>query len=175
MRYSGLVSAVLVLGLIAGCCANSDSGKCAGKEIIAKINGYELTSEDFLAEVKLISPKMYDVANTQRAKEDALEQLITKKILLQEAQKANFDKDKKFMEEIERYWEQALLKLLMKKKIDEFSKNISLEIPFETRQQMLQKEIGKWVADVRKTAKIKIYKENLNKLEIKSPSLQEME
>jgi hypothetical protein len=59
----------------------------------------------------------------------------------------------------------------MKQKIDEFSRGISLEIPFETRQQILQAEISKWVTDIRNSAKIKIYKDSLNKIEIKPEAL----
>jgi len=59
--------------------------------------------------------------------------LINKKILIQEALKLNFDKDKTFMKEIERYWEQALLKLLFKIKSDELSRTVRVD-DFEVRQ-----------------------------------------
>ncbi|MDD5427955.1 MAG: SurA N-terminal domain-containing protein [Candidatus Omnitrophica bacterium] len=171
MKRYKFLSMIMVLGSLAGCCAHSDSGTCEKKSVVAKVNGYELTESDFLNEVTLISPKIYQSADKEKAKERALNELITKKVLLQEAQRSNFDKDRKFMREIERYWEQALLKLLMKKKIDEFSKAISPEVPFETRQQILRAEISKWIADVRNAAKIKIYKENLDKVEIKEGGL----
>ena len=171
MKIHKFLFALIITGFFSGCCANTDSGPCRKPDTVAKINNYELTTNDFLNEVKLVSPEMYKAANTEKAKEDALNELITKKVLLQEAQKANFDKDQRFMKEIERYWEQALLKLLMKQKIDEFSRGISLEIPFETRQQILQAEISKWVTDIRNSAKIKIYKDNLNKIEIKPEAL----
>lgn len=173
MKKNGFLTILAAVIFVSGCCANPDgAGKCKKDEVVAKINNYSLTESDFLNEVRLIAPQKYNIANTEKAKEGALNELITKKVLLQEAQKANFDKDGKFMKEIERYWEQALLKLLMKQKVDEFSRNISPEIPFETRQQILQTEISKWISDIRNSAKIKIYKENLNKIEIGSPSLQ---
>ena len=135
--------------------------------VIAKINSYKLTVDDFYDESRLLAPNMRLSSDPNKAKEEILGEIITKKVLLQEAQKRNFDKDKKFMKEIERYWEQALLKLLMKSKIDEFSKKISPEVKGDIRRKMLQAELSSWVAGLRKTADVKVNKENLDKAEIK--------
>ena len=92
--------------------------------VVAKIDNYEMTVSDFKDELRSKSANKYQSANPIKAKEELMEELITKKILLQEAQEENFDKDKLFMKEIERYWEQALLKILLKKKSDELSNTI---------------------------------------------------
>jgi hypothetical protein len=106
-------------------------------------------------------PDKLAASDAVKAKEDALDKLITKKILLQEAQRESFDKDQKFMKEIERYWEQALLKLLINKKIDDFSKKLPADLSVEDRQKMLQDELTKWVSGLRASAKVRIYRENL--------------
>jgi len=77
--------------------------------VVAEINDYELTIADFKEE---------SLSDPLKSKEELLEDIIIKKILTQEAQKGDFDKDKAFMKEIERYWEQALLKLLIKRKTE---------------------------------------------------------
>ena len=113
IRLSYILLALIISGVMAGCCCKPENKNHAGKEIIAKINNYKLTVNDFKDE---LMPKARDIslsADPEKAKEDALNELVTKKILLQEAQRQSFDKDAKFMKEIERYWEQALLKLLI--------------------------------------------------------------
>jgi peptidyl-prolyl cis-trans isomerase C len=123
-----------------------------------------------------------------------LDELITKKILIQEAQKQNFDKDRAFMKEIERYWEQALLKLLLKKRSDELGRGIEVkesevmeaygqmiaeegpavepydkvapEIRNELRKKKIQQAFDKWLVDLRFKSKLKVYEENLKEVEI---------
>ena len=127
------------------------------KKLVARINNYELTVEDFKNESDLVMSNKYLSRDPQAAKDQMLEEMITKNILIQEAQAQNFDKDKAFMKEIERYWEQALLKLLLKKKTEEFSAQVtgaSDEIKKAKVQQMLEM----WVTDLRRHAKVKIYK-----------------
>jgi hypothetical protein len=89
--------------------------------VVAQINKYKLTVADFLGEAGTVLPDRPLPADAKKAKRDILEGLVTKKLLLQEAQAANLDKESGFMREIERYWEQALLKSLFKKKADELS------------------------------------------------------
>jgi len=102
--------------LVCGCGKKADvNGK-----VVAKINDYKLTVDDFRDEANAAFANKYVTGDPEKAKESLLDEVILKKILLQEAQAQNFDKDRAFMKEIERYWEQALLKLLIKKKMMEF-------------------------------------------------------
>ena len=55
----------------------------------------------------------------------------------------------------------------IKRKIDEFSKNIPADIKGELRTKMLQSELDKWLSGMRSSAKVRIYRENLKKIEIK--------
>ncbi|MDD5165858.1 MAG: peptidylprolyl isomerase [Candidatus Omnitrophica bacterium] len=82
--------------------------------VLAKINNYEMTVSDLQDEARM----------AHKPKEELLREFISKKVLIQEALKLNFDKDKAFMKEIEKYWEQALLKLLFKVKSEELLRAI---------------------------------------------------
>ena len=93
MRSSKYILLALIVSFaMAGCCCRSENKKIPERAVIARINNYDLTVSDFEDEV----------ANPDKSKEEALDELITKKILLQEAQRESFDKDAKFMKEIER-------------------------------------------------------------------------
>jgi len=140
------VGLAVILG-IAGCCCRK--GTDSGADIVAEINKYKMTVEDFRDEARLTAATKYLPADREKAKEELLDEIITKKVLLEEAQRQNFDKNKPFMKEIERYWEQALLKLLIKKKMGELGS---------------AEKLDKWVSDMRKKANVKIYKENLKKI-----------
>lgn len=182
---------ILMLPAVSGC----GSKEKVDKRVIARINNYDLTVSDFADEARFMIAPEYLAADPQKAKSEALEGLITKKVLLQEAQKQNFDKDKAFMREIERYWEQALIKLLIQKKIEEFSKvvitsdddvkraydsmvaegkiagktfeEVAPQIRNEIAQGEMRADLAKWVRDARKAAKIKINEDNLRAAEIK--------
>ncbi|MFA5142993.1 MAG: hypothetical protein WC522_02330 [Candidatus Omnitrophota bacterium] len=119
-------------------------------KVVAKINNYSMTTEDFR-----------DAARAVRGtKAQVLDELITKNVLVQEAQKENFDKDEAFMKEIQGYWEQALLKLLIKKKTAEFS------AAFKADKEKTEEALKRWVNDLRSRAKIKIYDKNLEEIKI---------
>jgi len=137
-----------LISAVFGCCCKKESeGKA---ELVAEVNRYKMTVDDFRDEARLTAATKYLPADREKAKEELLDEIITKKVLLEEAQRQNFDKDKPFMKEIERYWEQALLKLLIKKKMAELGS---------------AEELDKWISDLRKKANVRIYKENLKKID----------
>jgi len=133
--------------LICGC----GKARERGNKVIARINNYTMTDEDFRDAMS---------RTLGSTKEAILDELITKNILVQEAQRENFDKDKAFMKEIESYWEQALLKLLIKKKMAEFS----ADFKGDTNKVVSAMDI--WVKKLRSGAKVKIYKENLDAIKV---------
>jgi len=101
---------------------------CARKErqkrIVATINDYKMTVDDFNYESKEVLHMGRLLGEMPITKEDVLDALIVKEILLQEAQKENLDKDRDFMKTIELYWEQTLLKNLLSKKSKEIEREI---------------------------------------------------
>ncbi len=120
----GLTTIIITLMLfLSGC--EKRPGK--DKQILAKVNNYEMTVSDFQDEAHLTRGNKSLSPDEDKAKAQLLKDLINKKILIQEALKLNFDKDKNFMQEIERYWEQALLKLLFKNKSEELARAIRVD------------------------------------------------
>jgi len=113
-----LLSACFLAG-----CQKADS---LDQKVLARINGYDLTVSDFRNEAIILKPNKDLSSDPKKAKAELLQDIIGKKLFIQEAQKLNFDKQKYFMSEIERYWEQALLKLLFKKKADELYRSIDV-------------------------------------------------
>lgn len=131
-------------------------------KVLARINNYTLTTADFESETQRALPGGLSPAELEKTKEGLLDDLITKKLLIQEAQKQNFDKDKAFIKEIEGYWEQALLKLLYKKKSQELMREISMEEGDpEIRDRLVREALNSWMEDLKNGADIKKYKENL--------------
>jgi peptidyl-prolyl cis-trans isomerase C len=130
--------------------------------VLAKINNYTLTVADFESETKSALPSGLSAPDLEKAKEGLLDDLIAKKLLIQEAQKQNFDKDKAFIKEIEKYWEQALLKLLYMKRSQELLREISKdESDPKIRDIKVQEALNAWVEGLKNSADIKKYKENL--------------
>jgi len=61
-----------------------------------------------------------------KQKQAFLDNLITRKLILQQAQKEGLDKEGDFLKSIERFWEQSLLKIVIDKKISEAANNIEV-------------------------------------------------
>lgn len=127
--YSKKISLLVLIALIvmAGCAKSKEGAPRLENRVIATVNNYKLTAADFKDGLKTTIAQKDLASDPARAKTDILEELIMRKILVQEAQKENFDKEKSFMREIERYWEQALVKLLLKKKLREISGMIHVD------------------------------------------------
>ncbi len=131
------------------------------KEVLATIDNYTLYAEDFLAEAQLYPPSYRE----KLTKEQILDDLIQKKILLLEAQRQGLDRDPAFMKMVEHFWEQSLLRSLLEKK----SKKIlsTIQVPEEERSQKASQMMQGWVEDLKVGAKIRINKEALEKIDLK--------
>ena len=164
MSNSRMISAIIIILCVSfmplsGMC---DDLKGDDNAVLAKINKYKLTVADFKSEAKDKLPGNLSEADFERSKESMLDEIIMKKLLVQEAQKQNFDKDRAFIKEIEGYWEQALLKLLYNKKSQEILREISRdERDPEVRDRLVREALNRWMEDLKKNADIKKYKENL--------------
>lgn len=146
-----------MLALFCGC-----SPAKQDKEILAKIDNYSISSEDFMNELNLLS----DFERAGKTKEELLEEIIQKKLLLLEAQKEGLDKEASFMKKIEHFWEQSLLRVIIEKKMKEFSKDI--KPTDEKAREKVNKRFGEWTDGLRKKAKIYINKEALDKIQMPS-------
>jgi len=102
------------------------TSSCAKKEqtdsTVILVNDYTLSVNEFN---ELLNDSGIDKDDPVKRK-SFLDNLITRKLILQEAQKAGLDKDKDFLQSVERFWEQSLLKVIIDKKIRESLSNIEV-------------------------------------------------
>jgi hypothetical protein len=153
-----LTAIIALYILLSSVFAMAAEPRAGDNKILARINNYTLTVADFESETQGKIPAGLSDADLEKAKSRLLDDLITKKLLIQEAQKQSFDKDRAFIKEIEMYWEQALLKLLYKKRSQELLRDISMtESGPENRDEKVRQALDSWIEDLKKRADIKIY------------------
>lgn len=93
------------------------------QDVIAKINGYVITKEEFDADFK---DSVYGRVDTPESRVEFLNSLINRKIILQEAETKNLDKQKSFLKLIEKFWEQSLLRVALEQKTQEIAGKVSV-------------------------------------------------
>lgn len=126
---------LLVILLLAGCAKNSAD---KDKRVIAKINNYEISKDEFEQKFSELS-----LTHNQgkEAKQEFLDALISKVLIIQDAQAKGLDKKQDFLRMIERFWEHSLVKLALDEKTKEIqaSQKVSDEI-IKERYEGLVKE-----------------------------------
>lgn len=132
-----------------------------GQKPLATIGNYSLYEDDLLSEVELYPPSY----RNSIGKEDILDDLIDKKILLMEAIRQNLDKKPEFMRMVQRFWEQSLLRSLLDEKSKELLSSQDTVSPEAQKKASLAME--NWVNDLKKNLIINVNKELLNRIEIK--------
>lgn len=180
LKILAIITLVIIFSM--GCAKKPEKG-----QVVAEINNYLVTTDDLRDEAKL---SIYSAS-----KEQVLQNIIYKELLLQEAQRMNLDKDKNFMKEIENYWKQALIKRLINMKGSEFlaftqvSPNeikaeydlmnednegkiksydqMSGQIREVLRMRKAQILLNNWINDLKKNAKIKRHNEVFDTIKLK--------
>lgn len=179
MKGMVYVALLFLLTFFLGC-AQKDSRK----NVLVKINDYEISKEEFGQEFK---ESIFAAQDTPQARREFLNHLINQKLILQDAQGKGLDKRKEFLGAIENFWEQTLLKIALERKTKELSGSFSVtdqEIrslynrrlqagffndTYEKAAPLLRSEISKnketqalsaWIDGLRKEAKIEINEES---------------
>ena len=147
------LSLLFVMLLLTGC-----SRSPVQKDILAKVNNYEITRSEFEDEFKA-SP--YGKTDTPESRKEFLNTLIDRKLVLQYAQQRDYDKEKGFLKLIEKFWEQSLLKVALDKKTREVESKISSS-GYEAKRTEETKMISDWMNELRKNAHITIKEGTLN-------------
>ncbi len=180
-RFFYLLLFFLSLNLF--CCSQEKTEK--GK-ILAMINDYNLTLEEFQYQLAAELELDKDFKLTKEAKKEFLEELIRKELLIQEAKRLHLDKKEKFVRAIERYWESTLIRDLMELKGKEIAqrtlisqeeidatyremqkseerlpplKEIQRKITKELKEKKNTRMLKEWINDLRGKAKIEINRE----------------
>jgi parvulin-like peptidyl-prolyl isomerase len=106
---------------IVGCAGRDEPRGKEKKRVLAKVNKYEITADDLADEIKIsgIAGRYHSGVPADKIKQQILDDIIIRQLLLEEAQKENLDKGREFLKEIENYWRQTLIKLLLNKKNNE--------------------------------------------------------
>ena len=135
-RYSHYLLVFLFLVSLFSC--GQDRRK--ESEIICRVNEYNLPVEDFQRQLAEEVEMERTFKVTQEAKEEFLEGLIRKELLIQEAKRLKLDRKEKFVKAIERYWEATLIRDLMDMKCEEIDKRVYIsEEETEARYKEMKK------------------------------------
>ncbi len=164
---------------------------CSGdpdKKILAKINNYNLSLDEFQYQLAAELELYEDFKLTEEAKEEFLEGLVQKVILLQEAKKQKLDTQEKFIRAIERYWESTLIRDLIDLKSREISEKVYIsqeeienryneikaadntlpplvdmqeELSSKMKEQKKSRMLETWIGDLRKNTSVEIDKDLL--------------
>ncbi len=86
--------------------------------VIAKVNNYTITRQEFEQEFK---DSVFSRIDTPESRIEFLNNLINRKVILQEAEAQNLDKQRNFLKLIEKFWEQSLLRVALEKKTQEIA------------------------------------------------------
>lgn len=135
------------------------------KDVLLKINGYSMTSGDFQDE--MLSIPAFRLG--KMTKDEILEDIIQKKLLIQEAQKEGLDKGASFMKTIEHFWEQGLLRAIVEKKMDHFLKEASQgkgDTGFVVVRAKARKMFEMWSDSLKGKADLYIDKKKLDGLKV---------
>ena len=141
------LSLLFVILLLSGC-----SNSSTQKDVLAKVNNYEITRSEFEAEFK-VSP--YGKTDTSESRKEFLNTLIDRKLILQYAQKEGLDREANFLKTIERFWEQSLLKIALSKKTKDIDAKLSVS-GWEAKRNEETKMLNDWMSELRKQARITI-------------------
>jgi len=104
-RY--ILCLVLLVGSAAGC-ANAPSKS----DVALDINGVQFSAADFEQSFK---NSVYGRQNTPQSREKFLDVLIVRTLILKQAENQGLDRDPKFLADVERFWQQALINLAVER------------------------------------------------------------
>lgn len=120
-RDTAYLRFILFLTLLSFACSGCAKVPPSGKTAL-KVNDYTLSAAEF-DELFL---ELEGEEDTPVARKAFVENLINRKVLLQEAQNEGLDKQKEFLKAIENFWEQSLLTIVIDKKTRELSDGIAV-------------------------------------------------
>ena len=175
MRY--FIPLFFVLLIIYGC---KPVNPKQDERTLVRINNYEISLNEFEDEFKVSQLGKID---TLESRKEFIDNLINRKLILQESEKLELKEDRSFLKNIERFWEQTLLTAAIDRKTKEIQplirvdddeiekyynsklkegkttktiKDLYQEIRAEIIKQKELQLINEWVLELRKKAKIDI-------------------
>lgn len=187
MKIRFIYLPILISALLLPACSQ---GRPDNSPVIADINGYKLTQADFLGQLKAEVEFDRDFKVTREAKQELLEQIIRRELLIQEAQRQRLDRQARFVRAIERYWESTLIRDLLELKGQQIDETLIVSqtdtqthydqlkqaggdlpplaevrdgIMIELKEKKRAQALDQWVAQLRKNAIVTIDEDKLFK------------
>jgi hypothetical protein len=184
MKQSILCLLVMVMVVSLVNCTQEDHKP----RVLAKINNYELTLDEFNSRLKTELELAPDFKQSWEGKHAFLEELIRKELLIQTAKKLELDRREEFIKAMERYWESTLIRDLLELKSDEIDASVKVsqseiedlyqemkqktpqvppikEIQTELRDEIKERKktvlLEEWINNLRKKSNIQIHEELL--------------
>lgn len=148
------------------------------KRIALRINDFIMTEEELEEEIR-----KSEISDSPSERQKFLEDLINRKLILQEAEHLGLDKEREFLKAVERFWEQSLLKIMIDRKSKEIAGQISVtdreiekrynemleqgtvnkplsesynEIKWQVLRNKQTQALNAWVEGLRRKAKVEI-------------------
>ncbi|MEI7751754.1 MAG: SurA N-terminal domain-containing protein [Candidatus Omnitrophota bacterium] len=136
------------------CLFLSGCGQCpvgnVDQDTVVMINDYSISRGEFENEFKAST---YGEVDTPESRQNFLNTLIDRKLILQYAQREGLDKEPNFLKAIERFWEQSLLKVALDKKTKEIESKITAS-DWQVKRAEEAKAMSDWMSELRKKARI---------------------
>ena len=196
LKIHGLCCATLMISSLAmfvsGCGQNA--AEAVGDKPVVVINKLQRSAQD-LKQDPAMAGRMPHGSEEPSAGQEPLwiNQIIERELLVQEAQRLGLDRERDFMLSIERFWKEALIKLLLDRKGREIGDQLHVYEPEieSSYQQLLEEDAGlpvaslaelrdeisrnirrdkaeeameKWIEDLRAKAHITIDQEGISQL-----------
>ncbi len=131
--HKHLVWMTAVLMLISVACSRQEP-----KRVVARINGVEITREDFRHRLLSLPPQTQVLYAYEEGHREFLDSIVEQKLLYQEAKRRNLDKDPVVKSRIDNYVEQT--RVTIKRNIEKLQQRLD-EIEDVVEENLLAKEM----------------------------------
>ncbi|MEK6681214.1 MAG: peptidylprolyl isomerase [Nitrospirota bacterium] len=119
------VSVIVLTSLTAAC--GKDSAKKTG-EVVATVDGKEITTEDIKKRLGPNAGRMHELLADEQVRKELLDDLISNKLIIEDAKKKGLDKDQAFIQKVEDFKNTELTKTYLDKEVTEKSRVSEAEL-----------------------------------------------
>ena len=115
-----VVTVAVVAAMSAGCgkAKTGENNTAAKGEVLARVNGKVITTEEFKKEQENLPPYLKASLEDMEGKKKFLDNLVTRELILQKAKKTGLDKDASVISKLEEIEKTLLIEALLKKEIE---------------------------------------------------------
>jgi peptidyl-prolyl cis-trans isomerase C len=120
-RFICVIAVAMGLSLMVGCQSKPSQEEAAKKsgQTLAEVNGAIITTDDFKKEVENLPPYLRPMAETPKGKNELLETMIVREIIMQKAKKEGMDKSPAVAAKVEELKQRVIVEAFLKKKLEE--------------------------------------------------------